>query len=282
MLSFSEQVIVHKYMLEFFKINLNFKNHFNKSFFFDKKRSLKMLVNGFFVSPMYLNIYLFLSIVKTGKTLSAHSQKKLEDYISLTRANFSPLIKSWCDWCSIVNGYCTFAIATINEHDEDYNEKYLDIKTLRKLKFLFACTSHIKIMLERDNYFADKKPSSSRALFPEIYDKASPPIKSFLDSITKKYNQFQIVEQQWCPFQHMKRIALLTYGDRERYESYLNCKDYKDVVKAGELIFNFKHLKCNQCVNVINTFLESEAGYLDNKLHLRTEDFLDLICKLSR
>lgn len=282
MFSISDHVVIHKFAFEFFKINFNIKNNFKKTFFFDKKKSLKMFVNGQLVCPHPINLYYLVAIVKQGRVFTVYSKKNLEEYVSFTRANFTPMVKSWCDWCSIINGYCTFIISSINSYYQNNAPESIEKKPLVKLKFLMAHLGYVKIMLEKDTVFLNKTPITPADLFPEIYANSPPYLKELFEEITKCYNMFQELEHQWCPFQHMKRIASLAHTDKDRYDSYLKCEGFDDLIKAGEIIFNFKHLKCNQCVEYINTFFDNEMSASGYKLQLRTEDFFELVCRLSR
>ncbi|MBA2710057.1 MAG: hypothetical protein H0U57_05660 [Tatlockia sp.] len=79
----------------------------------------------------------------------------------------------------------------------------------------------------------------------------------------------------------MKRIYFLAQADKERYERYLNCEDFSSIIKAGAILFTFKHLKCQQCAVKINEQFDNVIE-LNNKNQKNTEDFFNLICRLSR
>lgn len=228
-----------------------------------------------------MNSYYLLAIVKQARVFTVHSQRSPKDYISFTRANFSPLIKSWCDWCSIGNGYASFFIDAINEYYTHNSLDSIKQSNLAKLKFLIAHLGYLKIMLVKDEVSLAQPEASAADLFPIFYKHAPVYLKELLDNIAKIFNLFQAIEHQWCPFRHMKRIAHIAHSEKARYANYLTCEEFNDIVKAGEIIFNFKHLKCNQCVELINKSLEENSSASYQKAHRRAENFLELICKLS-
>lgn len=284
MLSLSDHRIIYRFSYQFYKINLHFKNNYEQTLFANKTKFSKMFINGFMVSPHYLNIYRLLIGVKHAKIFTASSQGKVEDYVSFSRANFSPLVQSWCDWCSISNGYFSFLIAAINEYYQchDIDSIPYNSPSLIKLKLVLIPTKYLTLMLDREALCSsDWEEISPALLFPDIYEKAPYYLQKLLKLISKLYNTVQLVEQQWCPFEHMKRIALLAQGDKKQYEHYVKCERFAAVIKAGELLFNFKHLKCQHCVTTINESVD--AGNLEhNKSYPKTEDFFKLICRLSR
>ncbi|HHF7349794.1 TPA: hypothetical protein ACPSKE_003009 [Legionella feeleii] len=282
MLSIKDHLLVHRYSYEFFKLSLNFRKNYETSLFFGENKSLRMFVNGALVSPNLFNLYYLITLVRQGLILTAHTDKKLEDYVSFTRANFSPLIKSWCDWCSIVNGYGSFLIEVIN----DYLARDPDARTMSKLKlFKYKALIHfdyLKIMLPKESYFSNQPPREPADLFPAFEQTNSRLLKKLLKTLTRSYNTFQAVEHRWCPFLHIKRIALAPTAS-DRYSFYLNCLGYADLMRAGEILAHFKHLKCNQCAEQINHFLGNNSNAVEkDKLALHTEEFFALICKLSR
>lgn len=283
MLSIKDFVAIHKYSYEFFKLNLNLKKNFDTSLFFDRKKSMRMFINGTIVSPNLFNIYYLITLIRQGSIITAHTDKKLEDYVSFSRASFTPLVRSWCDWCSITNGYVSFLIEAMN----DYLSNELNSGRISKIRLIkynaIIHLSYLKIMLPHDKYFSHKQPLNPANLFPGFEQIHSPQLKKVLSTITRTYNTLQEVEYRWCPFQYMKRIALLAHADPDRYNYYLNCEGYADLIQAGEIISNFEQLKCSQCAEQINMYLDNAQRFeFKSKLELRTEEFFAFLCKLSR
>jgi hypothetical protein len=281
-MSIKDHAIVSKYVYEFFILNINLKKNFKRSLFFNKKKTIKMLIHGALISANYINVYLLLSIVKSARIFTTSSKKNLEDYITFTRVNFHPAIKSWCDWCAIANGYAAFLIDAVNEYYVHYDLNQIKHNNidLIKLKFLTLISRYLMIFRWKESKFLKKSAAiQEKTLFPNIYDQAPMHIKKRLELGTQMYTIFQEIEHNWCPFQHMQRIAYLAHSDKERYASYLKCESFEDVIKAGEILFNFKHIKCQDCITTLNKQMDTGTKH---PTHGKIEDFLELMCRLSR
>lgn len=281
MISFKAHIIVTKYVFKFYKINLNFK-HYHRTFFSDMKSATRFILNGFMVSPNYFNVYTLIRIVKTGRLFTTASQKTLEDYVSLTRAPFVPVVKTWCDWCSICNGYLEFLIDSINEYYKINDVELIERSNLNliKLKLSVAFLKHLKLFAQREPVHIKSAPSVVETdLFPDLYERAPQYLQKLLQLLTKIYNILQEVEQLWCPFNYMKNMALLVQRNPERYAHYLKCENWADVVKAGNVLFQFQHIKCHQCVDVINERFVSPAVSEHSAL---CYDYFKMLCRFSR
>jgi hypothetical protein len=281
MLSLKDHRIINKYLFEYLKVNSHIKNNFDKSIFFGRKKTIKMSVNALIVSPNHINVYLFLSLIHLGRLFTAPSKDGLEHYVSFSRARFSPMVKSWCDWCSMVNGYWSFLINAINEFYETHPHNHpINKSILLKYSILLWQTKSLTIMLDKADYFP-RNIIKPKELFPFI-EEAHPSVQSLTQKLTNSYNIIQEVERHWCPFQHMQQIAQLAHADKDRYQNYLTCESFADLMKAGDLIFHFKHLKCNQCVDVINTHLGVDSTDSETNLTKCTDNFFSLICRLTK
>jgi hypothetical protein len=151
---------------------------------------------------------------------------------------------------------------------------------LIKLKLMIATLKYLKLFAKKEISQLKKPPELTEAdLFPYLYTIAPQHILKLLALLTKMYNVFQEVEHLWCPFEYMKRISSLAKNHPERYAYYYKCDDFSDVLKAGEILFNFRHIKCHQCVHVLNEGLETSPP---SPLQEKTEAYFKLICSLSR
>lgn len=282
MLSITDHRTIFKFVYTFFKINLSFKKNYHRTFFFDKKHLLKFFINGFLVSPNYINVYRLLYVAKNAQIFTSTSQNDLEHYVTFTRAKFHQIIKTWCDWCAIGNGYMAFLIDAINEYYEHHPLDSIQRNNLHliKLKILVSSTQILKVMVKKDILLLKKTPSQTEAdLFPKIHHNAPQHIQKLLQLVTKLHNTIHEVEHIWCPFQYMQRIATLASNDEAHRTNFLKCEGFDDVLKAGEILFNFKHIKCHKCIQVLNEHLEPEAEPIK---HTIAEDYFKLMCQLSR
>ena len=93
------------------------------------------------------------------------------------------------------------------------------------------------------------------------------------------YNTIEQVEREWCPFKHIKRISYLSEQDSQRYQDYLDCEGFDDLIKAGKLLSQFNHIQCNDCVKLINEAFENKPK---SEKPTPTEKFVQLIDKVSR
>ena len=87
----------------------------------------------------------------------------------------------------------------------------------------------------------------------------------------------------------MQRIAKLAQTDQYMRSHYLKCEGFDDLIKAGELISAFKHIKCNDRVTVINKASGNERDEADTDYYLLSmeryfkyplEEHLSGSCKL--
>ncbi len=279
MLSLSEHRVVHQYMYYYLKLQMSIR--FEKSLFFNKKKSFRSLLYGIFVCPNHITAYLFLRLVYHGKELTQSTDKKLEDYVSVLRVPFHPLVKSWCDWCSIATGYCNFLVHATQDYFEENPQQATLSKSLKKMKTLMSNTNFLILFADKQSTAFRKPKLSGKELFPQNYEKATPAWKEFFDTISFFYNTLQRIEEQWCPFQHMKNIACLAKTDETHRQNYLKCTGFADLLKAGELFYAFQHIKCHQCADFINEHAQSTDENESTAQRL-TDDFFKIICSLTR
>lgn len=280
-LSLREHRVIHRYIMAFLKINFNLKQNFKTSWFWGGRNTAHMFINGLFINPNYFNVHCFLAVVKRGRQFTQHSPQTLEEYVSFTRGNFLPIVKTWCDWCAIINGYFAFLINSINHYYSFNQLDSINKKELGRLSFYMNQFCYLKLILGKKTHYSLKNVVAEE-LFPNIWVDAPITLKRFLTKITKVYNTVQAVESEWCPFEHMKQIARLAHIDPQRYAKYATCEGFDSIIKAGEALFGFKHLKCHQCVDHINASVSNKLHDKCHKLHLKTEIFFKIICKLSK
>ncbi len=90
MLSILDHFTIHRFLYSFLKINLK-RTNFEKTLFFNKTKLIKFLINGYIVSPNYINVYWLIGIVKHAKLFTARSNDHLEGFVSFTRILFQSL-----------------------------------------------------------------------------------------------------------------------------------------------------------------------------------------------
>jgi hypothetical protein len=270
------------FVCSFFKINLQFKKNYHREFFFDKKQLHKFYISGFLVSPNCFNVYRLLYVAKAAKIFTASNQNELEHYVTFTRASFHRIIKTWCDWCAIANGYMAFLIDGINEYYERHPLDSIKRNNIHliKLKILASSAHTLKFMIKKDILLLKKTPNQTAAdLFPKIHQDAPQHIQKLLELITQFYNTVQEIEYVWCPFEYMQRIAIVASNDDKLRTHFLKCDSFDDVIRAGELLFNFKHIKCHDCIKLLNEHLDSEAEPITQTI---AADYFKLMCQLTR
>lgn len=288
MTKMSNLVIITNYIFNFWRMNINTRDNINTLLFFDKKKTIITGYNSLVICPSYFTIYLLLSMINTNKIFSIKAKVHLEDYVSFMRVTFHPQVKSWCDWCSIVNGSASFLIDCINEYFANNPSDHADVnnqlsRMIKKAKNL-EMYLHFFFIKEKDGLIDDQMNATCEELFPTIYHGSSNDLKRLLTIIAYLYNLFQFIERQWCPFQHMKRIAMLKHVDQKRYDTYLQCKRFEDIVKAGEIIFKFNHIKCSKCVEQINEHFHDGEHQSNHSPQYQKylHRFFDMLCELSR
>ena len=249
------------------------------------------------ITPNHFNSYRLLNIVNNFKFLTINNNKKLEEFVSFTRIDFAPQVKLFCDWCSIVNGYYSFLIDSINNNNRsiELNNPINKIKTL-KLKLSLLEITHLyifktklfnkspydkKIFQSHDTTLSQHIISPSH-LFPEIYENSSGDFKKILILLTKSYHILQLIERRWCPFQHMKRIAMLEHIDKDRYDSYINCDGFDEIVKAGKILSQFENIPCHECVSKLNSEITAETNLKIKNNYINANDYFAIMCRLSR
>lgn len=283
MLSFFEHRIIQNYVFGFFKINLNFKRNYYRTLFYEKKNAFNLCICAFFLTPNLINVYGLMHSMKAARLFTLTTSNRFEDYVTLTRVNFSPVIKTWCDWCSICNGYFAFLVDAINEFYQEHDVACIKYNNynLIKLKIISALTTMIvKAAIKSERHLIQSVEYLDREiLFPGLYDKSPHHIRTLIDVITELYNCVHEAELLCCPFLSMQKIARRAKQDQNAYQEYKYCESFADVVKAGELLFKFRHIKCKDCAKVLNEQLDSAPV---TSLDKNVNAYFNLCCQIVR
>jgi hypothetical protein len=214
-----------------------------------------------FPNPLYIK-----AIIKTTELANKHlvTDKEIFDYIQLTRfLGYDNLDRMSCDWCSVVNGFCEFLLASIEGNS---------VENILKLKnvYFVGMFNTLKLVLKLKN---SVDPTESYIVSDEYVSQfiQSKNIKNFQGDVEfikliKFFIEFRnlvaCIESRWCPFNYLKAIAY----HRDYWGS--------DIEKISKTLQEKGKIVCNECVDFLNKTHGIDGTMKENV-------FKDLLLKLA-
>lgn len=203
----------------FISLQLSIKNgiYVYKNFKIDQIiYTKKDLYEGFFIIPCNpFLLFLALQIMKCYKI----NEYELRPYITFLRVSSNPILKLYCDWCSVANGFL----------------HYIEEKkpTVQHPNYLQLCLYVTKMYIKLSQCM---RPQTNRIQMTNNH---------FIDLVKLVHN----TEKRYCPFNSIKNR---TY---RRHEYYIDDENI-DIAKIGKHLRKFPTIECYKCSEECNQILE--------------------------
>lgn len=229
------------------------------------------------ISPRPASLNYARALVAESSLLAEGSERRLEDYVSFTRADFHPLDKLSCDWCAVCNGLLAWTGDLLDDalrHPDllsphwrfDGNHPYRHaFKALRWLPMSAAQRSYDSALVAAQ--VAEIRARAQQQLAGAELDAFMRAARHF---VVVRHNA-ACIEQRYCPFRHLRALAYAP--DYCVYDWRLA----EHVEMAARVLAERGAVDCHDCAAVLNS---SPLVPADDTPSI-VEDFFELLCRTS-
>jgi hypothetical protein len=222
--------------------------------------------------PSVPGLHLVSSIYKSQNQNPASRNIHVKPMVDFTRMNIGRFDKLSCDWCSIVNGTCEYAINTIiDEIEHGGVDGVMNMRLPRTATWtIYYANTMLMYLPGSASYLHRWKHGETLEMSPGYIAIHSTLVSKHVQNIEdimehlRPFTTFayfaEAQERRWCPFKQMVN------GRTKPYMIY-NSQYANEIKEVAGIILRHGSITCNNCNQIVNSELPHDLPIVETPLH---------------
>jgi hypothetical protein len=184
-----------------------------REFAHNPMRRLIVGAENVLIFPRPASLNYLRAIVAESLLLAAGSERKLEDYVSFTRADFHRLDKFGCDWCAVCNGVLAWTGDLLKDALQGPRPLPSNWRfdSNHPFRHMFKALRWLPLSAVQSNYNRDLVTAQMENIRQRAQQRLA---GAELDAFMRAAGHFVFVrysaacvEKRYCPFRHLRALA---------------------------------------------------------------------------
>jgi len=229
------------------------------------------------IYPRPSNLAYARALVAQSSLLARDSERRLEDYVSFTRADFHPVDKLSCDWCSVCNGLLAWTGDLLDDALRSSRPLPAHWRFDGGHPFRRVFTAMRRVPLSAAKRHHDR--AEVAAQIDDIRQRAERRLRGeALDSFMRAAGRFVLVrhtatcfERRYCPFRHLRALAYA--ADHWGYDWHVP----EQLQAAARVLAATGDVDCHRCADALAASALPPAQDAPSVM----QEYFELLCRTS-